>query len=76
MNEHIKRCHNGLETYKRYFKLIEQFVENMNYESNKHIPYFMYNALTEYTRKQFLTSLYNPVKIKTDVILKKKKPKR
>jgi hypothetical protein len=51
INQNLKRCHNGVQTYRKYFDLIEQFVDRMNHKINRNIPYFMYNALTEYTRE-------------------------
>lgn len=45
-------CHQNKPNFKTYFDLIENFLIRINeFDENKDIPYFSFNFLTEYTRK-------------------------
>lgn len=43
------KCHFNEPTYITWLSQIENFVKSMNLKQNKHIPYFSFNFLTEYT---------------------------
>ena len=51
------RCINGIPTYKKYFELLENFMDRMNTGKNKNIPYVSFNFHSEYTHDDIAVPL-------------------
>ena len=47
------KCHHTKPSYLTWLNQIEQFVTQMNTDTNRKIPYFAFNFLTEYTHDYF-----------------------
>ena len=53
----LQKCINGIPTYKKYFDIMETFVERMNNNINKDMPYISFNFHSEYTHNDFAIPL-------------------